>query len=500
MARPTKKARKIVSPAVDEAPAEQPDDGSSKPAKRKKRRGPKHPGVTLIAANPGARVGHRARYKDPDTGRAVWVTLDPKKLTTLEQRQDWAVRKSRELAKRRMDLDAGAARATGTSLADAVQRYFDAHGHLREKTRKIYRGATDKLEAWAPVARVRSADDLTRAKLLAFREMLIREPKRAPVNKGKRGQRVASNEPRSPAAVNQELRAVRTVLGYVHDLDLLPKLSFDDLRRGLKRLPASSERVEFLKPNECQELLDAALRHDAETFVETRGEHSGKGREQLGSTHRYDPIAPFIAFLLLSGCRVGEALALGWESVDLEARDHEGRPAGEIHLKGAATKTGKARTIGLEVSPALRSMLAAMRPENATGSIFGYTQDAISAAAHRLRGDVVSKETQPGKKPRKNRVKYDYGAPKSFTWQTLRRTCGTYLTNAPGIFGAASAYRSAKQLGHSVQIAEKHYVDVIRGIPREARTLEAAMQIEAQMDQLLARLVADKRAEPNAAE
>ncbi len=37
-----------------------------------------------------------------------------------------------------------------------------------------------------------------------------------------------------------------------------------------------------------------------------------------------------------------------------------------------------------------------------------------------------------------------------FGWQVLRRTCGTFLTNAPGIFGEASAYRSARQLGHSV--------------------------------------------------
>jgi hypothetical protein len=37
---------------------------------------------------------------------------------------------------------------------------------------------------------------------------------------------------------------------------------------------------------------------------------------------------------------------------------------------------------------------------------------------------------------------------------------------------------SAKQLGHSVVVAERNYLGVHRGIPREARTLEAAMQIE----------------------
>jgi hypothetical protein len=38
----------------------------------------------------------------------------------------------------------------------------------------------------------------------------------------------------------------------------------------------------------------------------------------------------------------------------------------------------------------------------------------------------------------------------------------------------------SRQLGHSVIVAEKHYAGLIRGIPIEARTLEAAMQIEAE--------------------
>ena len=65
-----------------------------------------------------------------------------------------------------------------------------------------------------------------------------------------------------------------------------------------------------------------------------------------------------------------------------------------------------------------------------------------------------------------------------FTWRMLRRTSGTFLTCAPAIFGAASAFLSAKRLGHTVRIAEKHYAGALAGIPREARTLSAAMEIE----------------------
>jgi hypothetical protein len=75
----------------------------------------------------------------------------------------------------------------------------------------------------------------------------------------------------------------------------------------------------------------------------------------------------------------------------------------------------------------------------------------------------------------------------------LRRTTGTFLTNAPGIFGAASAYRSAEQLGHSVQVAERHYLGLVRGITPESRTLEAAMQIEEEVDKLLSKARVGRR-------
>jgi integrase len=159
--------------------------------------------------------------------------------------------------------------------------------------------------------------------------------------------------------------------------------------------------------------------------------------------------------------RLGEIVDLDWRQVDLEALDHEGRAVGEIRLT-AATKTSRARDVGLEVSPALRRLLATMKLRSGgTGSVFGLTRAAVQAAELRLRRD--------------------YGAPAGCGWQALRRTCGTFLTNAPGIYGSASAYRSARQLGHSVTVAEKHYLGLVRGIPLEARTLENAMQIETQL-------------------
>jgi hypothetical protein len=93
----------------------------------------------------------------------------------------------------------------------------------------------------------------------------------------------------------------------------------------------------------------------------------------------------------------------------------------------------------------------------------------------------------------RHRLIDDFGAP-AFLWSvrhsrggqrsapTLRSTCGSYLANAPGIFGAASIYRTAVQLGHSVEVCERHYAGVLRRIPREARSLEAAMQVEDEVE------------------
>jgi len=322
----------------------------------------------------------------------------------------------------------------------------------------VYQDATDKLLAWAERSKARTVDDLTRARLMAFREQLVNEPKHSAARKGQRGQQRQLKERRSPHTINRELRATRTVLGYLLDADLFANLTQDDLRRALKRLPAPVERLDYLKPKQLQKLLHAAQRHDAEVFTETRDEHVG--HRLAGTTARYESIGPFVTFCLLSGCRFGEAVLLDWKQVDLEALDGSGNKVGEVYVT-SESKTAKARTVGLEVSPMLRKILAAQKLRTGgNGSVFGLNRGTAEAARKRL---------------------YEYGAPDAFNWQALRRTAGTYLTNAPGIFGGASAYRSARQLGHSVQVAEKHYSGLMRGISPDARTLESAMQIEGEL-------------------
>ena len=226
------------------------------PARRSRR--PKHPGVVLIPPDPKRRIGWRARYTDPDSGEVTKPSLDAA-LTTSELREDWAVRKSRALDKRRLELEGGAHRATGTPLSDALDQYFKDHPQLRAKTLEVYKAAAAKLTDWAARARVRSADDLTGPKLIAFRAELLREPKRGRVKGGKRGAMKATDNKRSPHTINRELRSVMTILNYLRKLALLPRISSDDLKDGLQRLAVGSDRIDYRKPAELQKLLEAAM-------------------------------------------------------------------------------------------------------------------------------------------------------------------------------------------------------------------------------------------------
>jgi len=452
-------------------------------AKKKRRIRSPHPGVVLVAPRGEWHVTWRARYKDPDTDRTVWTRLDPVELPSPETRRDWAVDKSKELARRKMDLAAGAPRATGATVKDVLQRYYDDHLRLGKRTKATYRSATDKLEAWCELAAVRTADDLTHERLRKFAVTLADEGRQVPARgKGQRGKRKATGKPRSANTVNRELRSVRTVLGYVRSLKLLPKMSSDDLKDALKKLKATRKRIVFLKPVDCQRLLEAALAHDEAVFKATRDEHAGL--REKGTTAKFVPIAAFVAFVLLTGMRVGEALSLEWKEVDIDAPDLQGRAVGEIYLDENKVKTGHARTVALEVSPFLRRLLVELRKRRGKGkpAYSEWTQPVFD-----LNYDVVDTEAK--------RLRDDYSAPKQFTYQVLRSTCSSFLTNAPGIFGAASAYRSAKQLGHSITVAEKHYLGLMPGIPLDAKTLESAMGIESLVEKVMGRLLGEGKSD-----
>jgi len=430
----------------------------------------------------------RARYVD-EGGRTVKTRLDPLVLTTAEARRDWCVRRSKGLARERMDHAAspGVPRIVRKQLDTAVKDYLEAgKNRLRPTTLVIYRLAAGLLVAWAKREGFEHTDEVTATTLPGFRDYLNARRKR-PSSSGKaRGSRIATREKLAPASINSQLRAVKTMLNDFRIRGLVP-LSSDVITDNLKPVPEPREAPEFLTPAQCHALLEAALRHDAETFAVTRDEQA---QGVSGGTLRYEAIAPFVALTLLTGMRRAEVIALKWRSVDLTSLDADGKVAGEIRLLASETKTHTARTIRLDVCPTIPKLLAAMKRHAGRGEyVFGgrspWPATLVESTRRRLLGTVpeTPKKANP-MKVRKVKPTVCYEAPE-FTWHQLRSTCATYQCNAPGLFGDAAHFISAKRLGHSVLISEKHYAGLI-SVSREAKTLEACMGVEKVMSKVLA--------------
>jgi integrase len=215
----------------------------------------------------------------------------------------------------------------------------------------------------------------------------------------------------------------------------------------------------FLSVQQIGALLNACKRHDAEKFKITRGEH--KTGAKGNSTPRYFPATEFVVVMLLTGMRLTETTTLKWSAIDFASE--------QITLTAEDTKTGHARHIDLRVCPQLTELLKRMKLRSGEGNfVFGHQTPTSKA----LWGST------------KKRLIAGYDAPK-FTWHCLRRTCETFLVCSPGIYGAASTLLAAKRCGHSVQVAERHYLGLIRSIAPENRSLESAMEIQVALQDLL---------------
>jgi integrase len=181
---------------------------------------------------------------------------------------------------------------------------------------------------------------------------------------------------------------------------------------------------------------------------------------------QWRPIAPFVAYVLLGGARAAEALALDWSHIDLDALNVNSEPVGEITVPASTSKTKTRRGIGLQETPSLRRLFAALQLRS--GDKAGPVWDLTRMAAKRSRRRIIE----------------EFGSPE-FTFQQLRVTCDCFLNCAPGIYGGTAAFMAAQRLGHSVAISEKFYASAIRGIKPELHTLEEVLGITKQCDQII---------------
>jgi integrase len=419
--------------------------------KARKTQNRKHPGVVLTRSKTSSgKIRWRARWTNPRTEKVVWRDMSKEDATNAKERTAWAVEKSAAMRRLRDKIEAEEGPFTETTVKDAVKEYFVRRApELKARTIEVYTAASTELLAWAKESGPAIVEDLTRANLAELRAAVVGRPALRKRKGGKRGAMRATKKTRKPGSVNVTLRALRTILYEWREWERLPKIDREKIAKGLKNVKDKRSAPKFLGASDLRRLLDAARRHDAETFALTREEKDGE--RVPGTTARHNAVAPLILTVVLGGFRYGEASELPWSEVHLDE--------GAIVLDSERVKTGVGRRVDLSVSPALRSLLAGLKIRaGKEPRVFPWATRAATETARRR----LAK----------------YGAPKGWTWQSLRASCGTFLTCAPSIYGAASAFLSAKRLGHSVAVAEARYVGAVTTIPADAKTIEAAMKIE----------------------
>lgn len=246
------------------------------------------------------------------------------------------------------------------------------------------------------------------------------------------GWRMHVNRPASTHAPRTRalFLAVTTALfRWSKNFNWLPQVSFDGLRTALKREPLPTDPISLMSPSAVRALLRSAIAHDEAGNLE---------------------IAPLVLLVLLTGMRKGEAVHLAWENVD---------PDLSIRLASGHTKTKQGRIISMVESPTAKDLLQVLRMRGSRTRVFPHLDLRNVEAVRRLH------------------LIPTFGAPADFTWHALRRVCGSVLVNAGIYSDGSSLFKMARRQGHSVTVAEKHYLGSL-DLPRDAKTIEAALGIE----------------------
>ena len=391
-------------------------------------------GESAKAGNKPIAWRHVARWVNPVSMKREQMGLDELGLSNDQAREKWARAKARDLAKTRAAVTSGDAVLGLVSIEQAVEDWLATIEH--EPTKASYKMNVERFVGWATARGLVNVQDIVPALLAQYAVDYAAGAAFAPVTGGKRGKKGATKRRRAPSTVALAMRVTRQFLQAARKLGLAPRLTSDAIKERLESPKVPPKPIRFLRPAELRQLLEAAVRHDRD--------------EPDNPRHKAGPIAPLVLAVLLSGCRFDEIANLEWKEVDLQA--------GEIRLPALRTKTREARTVRLDVSPSLLRLLAAMRLRSPGAElVFGMERGRAEFTRRRLTSE--------------------FGAP-AFTWHDLRRSAGTILTNAPAIYGAASAWAAAKRAGHSVVIAERSYAGVLHDLPTDAKTIEQAAGIE----------------------
>ena len=265
---------------------------------------------------------------------------------------------------------------------------------------------------------------------------------------------------RRASTVNQYRRNIRTALRWINRARPPRFPDFEGFAHAFKMTRSDADPPRAFTPKQLQAFLKLALeREDPERKVvivrfKPRGE---KERfEQNATAFAATPVSRLFLMLALTGVRVGEALALKWDDVDLER--------GRLTIR--AQKTGKTRILPLmgapegDVSHGLVALLRRWRLEAGKREYVLPHVDLPRPAFPKSGWHMVAKEL---KGPR-------------IGPQALRQNFTSYAASI-GIPAAVAAMWQ----GHAADVAEKHYrAQVLDRNP--GKTIEEAMGLDTDMN------------------
>jgi integrase len=406
------------------------------------RQEPRTKGVTIIRPSPG-RQFYALRYTDPSSGRCRQPRLPG--VTTLDGAEAAAETLSRTLQRRKLDVTlAGGREYAGTTctVREEVTAYLAAVGRKVSRrgrrtsaiTLRRYRDGLGAFAAWCEGRGVLQLGQLARATLSDWLTSRQADPDRA------------------VSTINQEVKPVRQMLVAAAIAGRLTHLSSDAIRGALARLTQPAPKPRCYSVVEIRAILQAALDYDVAP------------KKRRGTP----PIAPIVAVALLSGMRRGELAALQVFEVLFDAPSEYDPTVTTgldvIRLPARKTKTYIARDIAMApYSPLLGELLRALiRGRHGHERVLRVGYVALGDYAWRLR---------------------DFGAPPDFQLKDLRSTCATYQSPLPG-----NAKAKAGRLGHTLAVAEEHYLALPSGTPVTAPDLETVMKCETLVRAVIARV------------
>jgi integrase len=392
-------------------------------------------GVVIIRPRAG-RQFYALRYTDPSTGKCKQPRLAG--VTTLEAAEAAAETLSRTLQRRRLDVTlAGGREYAGTtcSLAEEVKTFLTLVKLKVSKqgaptspvTLRRYRDSLKVFTDWCETRDVAQLGQLARTTL----DEWLTSRRIAP----------AHGNARAASTVNQEVKPVRQMLVAAAIVGRISHMSSDAIRGALPRLTEPAPAPRCYSVVEMRAVLQAALDYDD---------------QPPAVRHNAPPLSPIMAVALLTGMRRGELAKLQCRDVLFDAPSAYDPSITTgldfIRLPAAKTKTHQKRDIEMApYSPLLGELMRALiRKRAGHERVLRVGYSALGDYAWRLR---------------------DFGAPEDFALKHLRSTCATYQSPLPG-----NAKAKAGRLGHTLAIAELHYLALPSGTPVTAPDLETVMK------------------------